>query len=357
MDNNNESFVDKNETAQEDVNSVTAEMEAVPAEPIELNNEGVSVDSPISSVESGEAEEMPEAESEDEPKKEKKGLSFIVRVALTTLFMSIFVVAAFMIASNVYKGYEAKRENDAMKEDFFEGVDRTGLLDYLSPAVLDTSLPKYGNPRTISNSTDYDVIDTNNQFFNQFKEKLIEYQAINPDVFGWIQIDGTNISYPCVKGTDNDFYLDRTATLEYNANGAIFADFRCSDNILENPNLVFYGHNSIYPGQMFHELTRFLDEEFFKNNRYVTIYTTEGAYRYEIFSIYETHSTYRYCQLSFTSNSSFVNWCNEMKTNSLYRTSMSDFTAKSRILTLSTCTNGYFTQRYSLQAKLVSVET
>ena len=107
---------------------------------------------------------------------------------------------------------------------------------------------------------------------------------------------------------------------------------------------------------MFHELTLFLDESFFSKNRYVTIYTLDGVYKFEIFAIYETSASYRYCQVSFVSDTSFVNWCYEMKSNSLYFRDISDFTPKSRVLTLSTCTNGYFTRRYSLQAKLVLVE-
>jgi sortase B len=201
-----------------------------------------------------------------------------------------------------------------------------------------------------------EIVETNNPFFKQFKEKLTEYKKTNPDIYGWIQVDGTNISYPCVKGTDNAYYLDHTATLEKNVNGAIFADYRCFDNILDNRNLVFYGHNMIYPGQMFHELTKFLDPTFFKNNRYVTIYTLDGVYRYEVFAMYQTISTYRYCQLAFANDRLFGEWCAEMKANSLHAIDVGEFTADSKILTLSTCTNGVQTDRYALQAKLVSIE-
>jgi sortase B len=107
---------------------------------------------------------------------------------------------------------------------------------------------------------------------------------------------------------------------------------------------------------MFNQLTLFLDKSFFEQNKYITIYTTDGVYRYEIFAIYETYSTYSYCQMNFISDNSFVNWCNEMKENSLYSKDIADFTSESRIITLSTCTNGYYSRRYSLQGRLVRVE-
>ena len=317
-----------------------------------VNKEAVTVDAFLSSLKDIKSNDIAP------PTKTKKRIKFpyVLRVVLLTVFLSVFVISAVMIVSELREGHWADKMYSDLSDDFFSGTDRTGYMSYLSPAVLDTTTPKFGSVRNSTGGGDYTILDTNNQFFAQFKEKLTEYKQKNPDIYGWIQVDGTNISYACVKGADNDYYLNHTATLDYNANGAIFADFRCADDIIDNPNLVFYGHNSIYPGQMFHEITNFLDESFFRNNRYVTIYTLDGVYRYEIFAIYETHSTYRYCQISFVSGNSFVNWCNEMKANSMYQIETDDFTPDSKILTLSTCTNGYFTRRYSLQARLVSVE-
>lgn len=313
-------------------------------------NDGGAVDSKAD-VKPGEP-----AKAKAKTNKKKKGVPFVIRMVLMAVFTSVFVISVFMIISNILDGFAANKAYSDMSNDFFEGMDRTGSMDYLAPMKLDSETPSHGKPRKTLADESIEIIETNNPFFKQFKEKLTEYKKTNPDIYGWIQVDGTNISYPCVKGTDNAYYLDHTATLEKNVNGAIFADYRCSMNVLDNKNLVFYGHNMIYPAQMFHELTKFLDATFFKNNRYVTIYTLDGVYRYEVFAIYQTISTYRYCQLSFLNDRLFGEWCAEMKSNSLYTADVGEFTAESKILTLSTCTNGVQTDRYALQAKLVAIE-
>lgn len=39
--------------------------------------------------------------------------------------------------------------------------------------------------------------------------RLQELMAKNPDVVGWVTIDGTNIDYPFVQGKDNQEYLNK----------------------------------------------------------------------------------------------------------------------------------------------------
>ena len=49
---------------------------------------------------------------------------------------------------------------------------------------------------------------------------------INSDVVGWIKIENTEINYPIVKTTDNDYYLHRDINKEYNTCGWIFMDYK-----------------------------------------------------------------------------------------------------------------------------------
>lgn len=320
---------------------------------IQASEEIVTVDSFLSSLdEIGDQTVVTDLQK----KKKKKELVHVLRIFLIVLFLGIFVFSAYMVISTIADGYNSDKINSELNDKFFSDVDRTNLISYLSPEIIDIPTPEYFGDRSNLHNKDYTVKDTNNPLLTQYKEKLLAFQKVNPDIFGWIQVDGTNISYACVKGSDNEYYLEHTATKEFNVHGAIFADYLCRNGMLDNPNLVLYGHNSSFIGQMFSQVEKFLDKSFFDANRYITIYTVDGIYKYEIFSIYQTGAGYNYTQLSFTSENSFVEWCNEIKANSLYQIECEDFVSGSRILTLSTCTGVYMTERYSLHARLVSVE-
>ena len=49
-------------------------------------------------------------------------------------------------------------------------------------------------------------------------------QAVSEDVVGWLYIPDTQISYPIAQGSNNDQYLYRLMSGEYNAAGTIFLD-------------------------------------------------------------------------------------------------------------------------------------
>ena len=51
---------------------------------------------------------------------------------------------------------------------------------------------------------------------------LAELQALNPDVCGWLTIDGTHIDYPLVQGATNMDYINRDVYGEFSLSGRCF---------------------------------------------------------------------------------------------------------------------------------------
>ena len=61
-------------------------------------------------------------------------------------------------------------------------------------------------------------------------------QAINPDIYAWLEIPGTDISYPVVQHPDDDsYYLRRNSDREYSAGGAIFSEATYNSTDLNDP--------------------------------------------------------------------------------------------------------------------------
>lgn len=100
----------------------------------------------------------------------------------------------------------------------------------------------------------------------------------NPDMIGWLRMDGTDIDLPVVQTPgDNEYYLRRGFDGLYSTGGTLFLDEQCSiDPEAPTANWLIYGHN-MADGSMFGELTRYREESFYREHptfTFDTIYET-----------------------------------------------------------------------------------
>lgn len=187
----------------------------------------------------------------------------------------------------------------------------------------------------------------------QYKAKLEWLSRINPDIYGWITIDGCDVNYPIVRGEDNSYYLDHAYTGEYMIVGSIFADYRTNDKIINNYNTVIYGHN-MENGSMFHAVELMHDDEELFDSARIFIYTLDGIFEYAPISVYKTDSRDQYFRMRFLSVKEFTDFADDILEKSVWPRS-ADFTEADRILTLSTCTNEEYSGRFALHARLIDV--
>lgn len=100
----------------------------------------------------------------------------------------------------------------------------------------------------------------------QAADILPQYQELyaqNPDLAGWLCINGTNINYPVVQA-DNSYYLRRGFDRLYSTAGTLFLDERCrlaTPNAAGTANALIYGHNTA-SGSMFSQLLNYADKAF-----------------------------------------------------------------------------------------------
>lgn len=170
------------------------------------------------------------------------------------------------------------------------------------------------------------------------KDKIkIDFDAlkeINDDIFGWIYLEDTDISYPVVQGKDNEFYLNHTADKQYNYVGSVFLDYRNKKDFSDY-NSFIYGHN-VKHGTIFAELENYLDKDFFDSHPYIYFFTPEKNYRLEVFSMYSTDKYSDSYQFEIGNDEEYALYLQKIKDRSTYQNDVK-VTTEDRIITLSTC--------------------
>lgn len=171
----------------------------------------------------------------------------------------------------------------------------------------------------------------------------------NPDTKAWIKLKGTNINYPIVQGSNNDFYLYRMFNKEYNRKGSIFVDSRI-ENPFQDFMTIVYGHN-MKDNTMFSHIMDYKDQDFYDKHKKMLLYTPSAKYNmYIVGAMYLDASASQY-KLYFNDfeKQSYVDW---ISANSLVKTTETA-TAADKIVMLSTCTNVDEDGRFVVFGKLV----
>ncbi len=113
-----------------------------------------------------------------------------------------------------------------------------------------------------------------------------ELQVINPEVFSWLTVYGTNIDYPITQGADNMKYVNTSAKGAYSLSGSIFLDYT-NDKNFSDFNSILYGHH-MEKQAMFGELGSFSRKQFFDSRAYGNLYYAGKDHGLEFFAFIKT---------------------------------------------------------------------
>lgn len=160
-----------------------------------------------------------------------------------------------------------------------------------------------------------------------------ELKSINSDYKMWIQIENTNINYPVVQGSDNDYYLKHNFRKESNISGTVFVE--SANDIDNDKNIILYGHN-MRNGTMFNNITNYKEESFFNEDNKINIIMNNTLYEYEAFSVYVKNVSEVNLAIGFASEDEFINYAYNEADESLYKKDV-DFSAEDNLITLVTC--------------------
>ena len=258
--------------------------------------------------------------------KKKKKSDVLLTIALIAAIV-VFCYAAF----NLYHIYT----------EYKKGTDEYNQIEEMAVTERDADSAEVAGP--------------NAQLKPPIEVDFDKLKSVNEDVVGWIYVDALpDISYPIVKGKDNQTYLHQTYEKNYNFAGTIFVDYENSGDFSDCNTLV-YGHN-MKNGSMFGHLKKFReDDRLYKQDKYFWILTPERNYRYEIISAYTTGVNSDTYTLFKGPGEEFEKYLETIKGYSEIQTDDTDLTIKDKIVTLSTCTGNEST-RFVVQGKRVDAE-
>lgn len=185
-----------------------------------------------------------------------------------------------------------------------------------------------------------------------------ELQSLNPDIYAWIDIPDTTVSYPVLQHqTDHAYYLTHSYDKSSSYSGAIFTQGIYNGIDFSDSCTVLYGHR-MRNGTMFAPVSEYMDREFFDEHDTIYIYTPTSRLEYEVFAA-----------VPFDNRNILHTWdCSDShQFGALLQTILDSRTVDSnikedykidfyndKIIILSTCYPGDNTHRYLVAAKLLN---
>ena len=234
------------------------------------------------------------------------------------LLAAVFIVSAAMLARHYIQA----------------ASDRKELADLATLAAKpkDTPSPSPASHATPSPTPSAPVI-------------LPQYQELheqNPDMAGWIKIDGTPIDYPVMYSpADGEFYLNHGFDKVESKSGVPFIDPRCKVNPF-GTNTIIYGHH-MKNGTMFAGLMEYEDEDFYEAHPTIRFDALYAEQEYEIIAVFRSKIYYQsdtvfkhYNFLNTESEADFDEYIENIMGLALYDTGVTA-SYGDKLLTLVTC--------------------
>lgn len=288
---------------------------------------------------------MDESFLEDfKPKRSNKNKKKIKSIRLKPLPFILFILLfSSIIIINLENILNWEKDNQEIKKI------ETNIEEEIEIEIIEEEEGEIINPPKVKESDYwlYIKVPFQNVDLSALKEK-------NNDTVGFINVKNTNINYPIVQTTNNDYYLNHAYDKSYNEAGWVFMDYR--NNNFNDFNTIIYGHGRLNK-TVFGSLKDLLKDSWQSNkdNYTLTISSLTMNYVYQIFSIYTIDAESYYIKTEFDNNEEKQDWITEMNnrnTSIIY----SPANINDKIITLSTCLNND-NRRIVVHAKLIKQQT
>ena len=260
----------------------------------------------------------------------------------TLIFKILFLVCIFFLIYNFLNIIKWNKENRKSNE-IFENIRK------------DTSIVEKNNIENIvfiNPDKDKNSLYWYYASFNFIDVDLNNLLMKNDSTIGWIQVPGTNVNYPFVQSTNNNYYLKHSFDNSYNDAGWVFLDYRNNIKLTDKNNII-YGH-ARKDGTMFGSLKNILKNSWYMNidNHIIKISTQYENSLWQIFSVYYIDTESYYINVNFN-NEDFQQYLDTSLERSIYNFE-ANVNIEDKIITLSTCHGEK--KKLVVQAKLIKKE-
>lgn len=269
------------------------------------------------------------------------------RVLLWVVFYAAAAVLIFCIVDIIFTVYQRKAARDRYAEmqslyEIRSSSETASEEESVLVATIDSS--KWYAP------------------FAALADRQIDFTALqtrNPEVCGWIRVEGTGIDYPILRSEESDdFYLTHDIDGKVSEHGTVCMDPRCESDFSDRVTMI-YGHNML-DGSMFAPLYQYYkDPTFFNADNRVILYQDNVMLTYRVVSAYEYGHEQPLYYYNMLKDEDFLQYCDtflqnrDMKAQLLNGTTISP---DDHVLTLITSTNVRADKRLFVQAVLTYAE-
>ena len=253
--------------------------------------------------------------------KKKNGKGMRLRWVLAIMCLILIIFSLYTIFKWCYDNYQIRQINKEIEKNL--NVNSSNEQGEIV------------NPPTNKSSNYYYYVN-----FPFYEVSFSPFLLKNSDTVAFIHIRNTNINYPVVQTTNNDYYLKHSFDKEKNDAGWIFMDYRSDINNLGD-NTTIYGHARL-DGTMFGSLKNMLSA-YWQNdldNYVIYLSTPKESMVFQIFSMYTIESESYYITPNFSSNNKKQIWLDTMKSRNTAPID-TEVDIDDKILTLSTCQDNH----------------
>lgn len=186
---------------------------------------------------------------------------------------------------------------------------------------------------------------------------FVELQKTNPHIYAWLDIPEAETSYPVLQHPEDDsFYLDKDLDGNYRQAGSLFTERQYNSTDFNDPVTIIYGHY-MKSGAMFGNLQQFYSnpQNFAENNK-ITVFLPDRELTYQVFAATQYDNRHILDNYDFSDAEMFELYFDHifsirsMNTNIDHKINLD---SSDKVLILSTCLKGDYSQRYLVFAKLV----